>query len=82
MDAISQQIKAYEEMREELEADHYREWVVLRNGRLTGTYPSFEDAADDAVRKYGRGPYLIRQVAAAPQRLPSLIQFGSNYAIG
>lgn len=82
MDAIDKQIEAYEEMREELETKHFRQWVIFREGQLTGVYPTFEDAADDAVMKYGRGPYLIRQVDPPPERLPSIIQFGPEYAIG
>jgi hypothetical protein len=33
---------------------------------LLGAFPSFEEAANVAVREFGRGPYLIGQVGAAP----------------
>ena len=62
--SLDRQIEAYEEMREFLEAKHFRKWVVFYNGELVDTYDSFEEAADDAVPKFGRGPYLIRQVGA------------------
>ena len=70
MDTLSIQIAAYEAMRDVLEADHLGKWVVFHGGKLVDTYESSEDAAEDAVRQFGRGPYLIRQVGAPPTRLP------------
>jgi len=77
MDALSKQIEAYEEMRDELEMDHFGEWVVFHDEQLVDTYPTFPDAAHDAARRYGRGPYLIRQVGASRVvRLPASVEFG------
>ena len=59
MTALSTQIAAYEEMRDVLETDHFGKWVVFYGGDLVDTYESFEEAAEDAVRRFGRGPYLI-----------------------
>ena len=81
MSGLSKQIAAYEEMRDYLETDHFGEWVVLHAEELVGTYDSFEDAADDAVRRFGRGPYLIRRVGAGPIRLSSSILYGHVNAI-
>lgn len=81
MSTLKKQIEAYEEMREELEAQHYREWVVFHGGEFEGAYQSFEEAWDDASSKFGRSPFLIRQVAAPPVRLSSTLQFGTVYAI-
>ena len=69
--SLDRQIEAYEEMREFLEAKHFRKWVVFYNGELVDTYDSDEDAAVDAVQRFGRGPYLIRQVGAPPVSLPA-----------
>jgi hypothetical protein len=70
MPDIDKEIAAYETMREDLEAHHMGDWVVIRDGKLIGTYGSFDNAANDAVSKFGRGPYLIRQVGAPPISLP------------
>ena len=75
MSTLSSQISAYDEMRDILETDHFGEWVVFHDEQLAGTYESFEDAAADAVRRFGRGPYLIRQVGAPPIRLPASVMF-------
>ena len=75
MSGLSKQIAAYEEMRDYLETDHFGEWVVFHDEELVGFYDSFEDAANDAVRRFGRGPYLIRRVGAGPITLPASIQY-------
>lgn len=80
MTTLSKQIAAYEEMKDVLETDHFSEWVVFYGGELVNTYESFEAAAEDAVRKFGRGPYLIRQVGAPPIRLPASLQFRPVHA--
>ena len=66
MTTLDSQISAYEEMRDVLETDHFGKWVVFHDGVLVNTYETFEQAAEDAVLRFGRGPYLIRQVGAPP----------------
>ena len=73
---LSSQIAAYDEIRNRLETDYFGKWVVFHHMELVNAYDSFEDAAEDAVTKFGRGPYLIRQVGAPPARLPASVQFG------
>ena len=64
MAGLGREIAAYERMRDMLETDHLNEWVVVYDEKLVGTYESFEAAAEDAVGRFGRGPYLIRRVGA------------------
>ena len=75
MTTLSTQIAAYEEMRDALETDHFGKWVVFYGGKLVDPYESFEEAAEDAVRRFGRGPYLIRQVGAPPITLPAPVLY-------
>ena len=76
MAKLSEEIAAYERMQDLLETDHFGEWVIVRDGELIGTYPAFEDAARVAMRRFGRGPYLIRKVGKGPLRLPPSLVFG------
>ena len=78
---LSKQICAYDRMRDLLETDYFGKWVVFYNEQLVGTYEKFEDAADTAVQKFGRGPYLIRQIGA-PNRvtLPASVMYRPVYA--
>ena len=80
MTTLDDQIAAYEEMRDTLEAEHHFKWVVFHGGQLIGAYESFQDAADTAVSRFGRGPYLIRQVGAGPITMVPRISFGRPIA--
>ncbi len=82
MATLKNEIAAYERMRNDLEVEHLGEWVVVRDEELAGTYQSFEEAADDAVQRFGRGPYLIRQVGAPPLVLPASVQYRPVHAGG
>ena len=73
---LTNEIEAYETFRSELEMDHFGEWVVFHDEKLIGKYPSFEAAAVDAIQRFGRGPYLIRQIGQAPLTLPASVSYG------
>jgi hypothetical protein len=68
--AIDDEIEAYEAIQTTLESEHMGEWVVMRDRKLVGRYDTAEAASTEAIKLFGRGPYLIRQVGAAPLRLP------------
>ena len=76
MGVLEREIAAFEKMRDFLEREHLYQWVVIHDEELAGTYDDFQDAAADATRRYGRGPYLIRQVGAPPATLPASVLFG------
>jgi hypothetical protein len=68
-------IAAYDKMRPELEEKHMGKWVLFHNEILVDNYESFDSAAQDAVKRFGRGPYLIRQVGANSISLPASVMF-------
>ena len=67
--ALKDEITAYDTMRADLEMAHLGRWVVVHDCQLVGTYDDFKTAANDAICRFGRGPYLIRQVGR-PSVLP------------
>lgn len=67
---LSKEIEAYENLRSELEMDHFGAWVVFHDGRLIGKFPSIEAAVENAIQQFGRDPYLIRRIGQAPLTLP------------
>jgi hypothetical protein len=75
MDALKKERRAFKRMRVDLEAKHRGEWVVFRRDELVSTYPTFEMAATDAMRRFGRGPYLIREVGAGDEVLPASVVY-------
>jgi len=79
---IQDDISAFEAKKQELEARSMGKWVLIHNRELVDVYDSFEMAAQDAVRQFGRGPYLIRQVGAPPITLPASVMYAPDYGQG
>ena len=63
---LSRQIAAYEQIQSDLETDHFGKWVVFYDEELVGTYDTDREAVGTAIQRFGRGPYLIRQVGVIP----------------
>ncbi len=80
MTTLLKEIAAYDQMRDVLETQYLGKWVVIRDGEIQASCESFGDAARNAVKKYGRGPYLIRQVGRGPITLPASIEFNQLFA--
>lgn len=77
---VKKDIAAYEKMQSELEATHMGKWVLFYDEKFIALFDSFESAAEQAVERFGRGPYLIRQVGAPPVTLPASVMFRPSYA--
>ncbi len=75
MAEIDTELAAYEGMRGKLESEHMGKWVLVRGGQLIALYDSFESVAEDAVRKFGSGPYLIRQIGAPAVTIPASLMY-------
>ncbi len=76
MAIIEKEIIAYDLMRDELEAKHHGEWVLVHDQKLIGTYETFQKAAAVARKRFGRGPYLLKRIGEGPLRLSSRIMYG------
>ena len=76
------EIAAYDRMRDVLETQHLGKWVVIRDGEIQASCDSFQDAARHAMRRFGRGPYLIRRVGAGPMSLPPSLSYSFVNAEG
>jgi Family of unknown function (DUF5678) len=72
---VQTEIAAYTKMQVELESKYMGKWVLFHNQALVSVYETFEEAAREAVLKFGRGPYLIRQVGASPITLPASLMY-------
>ena len=59
---LDENIAAYDAMRGQLEAEHHGKWVIFYDKKLVGSYIWSDEAGLDAMLRFGRGPYLIRQV--------------------
>lgn len=80
MSDLDHEIAAYDTMRADLESHHMGQWVLIHDEKLINVFPSFDEAAEVAVRDFGRGPYLIRQVGAPPITMPASVMYHPDYA--
>ena len=63
---LNENIVEYEKMQALLEAEHWGENVVFYDREFRGAFKEFHDAMMFAYKRWGRGPYLIREVGEPP----------------
>ncbi len=73
--SVDENIEAFLAKKDELEATHMGEWVVVHDCKISGFYPTFEDAAEYAVENFQNGSYVIRQVGAPSITLPASVMY-------
>jgi hypothetical protein len=73
--ALETEIAAFERQRGELEKHYRGKFVVFRGEDLVGAFDTFDNAAREAVSRFGPGPYLIRQVGAPPPVMPASVMY-------
>jgi len=71
--ALEQEIHAFDARREELELHYHRKFVLFHGDDFAGAFEDFDAAAREAIRRYGRGPYLIRQVGVPTEFVPAAL---------
>ena len=79
MSILEEEIAAYQAQQDDLEASHRGRWVLFHGSTRVGIYDTFEEVSTDALRKYGRGPYLIREIGAVPAPLPAILQRAASH---
>ena len=75
MGSLDKDIAVFDKMREKLEAANMGQWALIHNQKLIGTFDSFDGAAQEAVRQFGKGPYLIREIGATKPTLPASVLY-------
>jgi hypothetical protein len=72
---LEPEIQAYEKQLSELERTYQGKFVVFKGEEFIGAWDTLNAAAAEAVARFGRGPYLIRQVGAPAPKLPASVLF-------
>lgn len=73
--SLEENIAAYEARRQEMERRHKGKYALFYNREKIGCFDTFDAAAREAIRRFGRGPYLIRKVGRKQIRLPASTVF-------
>jgi hypothetical protein len=77
---LDREIAVYDRERERLEREHRGKFVLVRGDEIVGTFDTFQAAADEAVRRFGRGPYLIRHVSDEKLGISPAVLYGLIHA--
>ena len=80
MSSLKDDILAYDAMKADLEMSALGKWVLIHDKKLIGTFDGSDAAAKEAVQKFGRGPYLIRQIGAPAVTLPASVMYHPVHA--
>jgi hypothetical protein len=75
MDNLDNDIAFYESKKGEFEGNNMGRWILVHNSEVIGFYDNFEAAAQEAVQKFGAGPYLIRQIGVNSITLPASVMY-------
>lgn len=78
-DEITADIQAYEKLLPSLD-NSVGKWLLIYRQKLEGAFETAEEAAAEAVKRFGRGPFLIRQIGAPPVVLPASVMYTPLYA--
>ena len=79
---LETEISAYEAMEDTLRSLYAGKFVIFHGSQFISAHSSFDEAAEKAVKEFGRGPYLIRQVGAPDLTLPASVVFHFQNAHG
>ena len=74
-DPLSVETEIFNRRKFEFEAEHNREWVVIHGDDYVEFFDDFQVAAHTAVSRFGRGPYLIKQIGEGVIPLPASVLY-------
>jgi hypothetical protein len=70
---LAAELAAFDARRAELEKTYPMKFVVFKGDEFVGAWDTLDAAASQAAIRFGRGPYLIRQVGAPRPTLPASV---------
>lgn len=77
---LQENIEAFEMKRAMLEEHHMGKYVVFYHGEFIEAFDTFHNAAREAVRRFGAGPYLIRRVGHESMPMPASVAYRTAHA--
>ncbi len=73
---LEKDIEAFNSMKKDLLANHNGKYVIFYGGKFVGAFDTLDNAAREAIKQFGNGPYLIRQVGREPtMTMPASVAF-------
>jgi hypothetical protein len=78
--SLEQELATLDREKDRLEKEHRGKFALIRGDEVIGTFDTFDAAAEEALRRFGQGPYLIRQIGEESMSLPPALAYGLMYA--
>ena len=72
---LETEIRTFEARKADLEKTYPGKFVIFKGADFIGAWDTMNAAAGEAIKMFGRGPYLIRQVGAPSPNLPASVMF-------
>ena len=80
-EVLRPELEAYEGKKQELVKHYPGKFVLFHGKELIGSFDTFDNAAKEAIQKFGKGPSLIRQVGGVTgMPLPASVAYRPVYA--
>ena len=77
---LEQERATFDREREHLEKEHHGKFVLIHGSEVVDTFDTFEAAADEGLRQFEPGTFLIRRVGAERDSLPVSVVYGLSSA--
>ncbi len=77
---LQKEIETFDKIKDVLFEHHLGKFVVIYGDDFIGSFDTFDAAAKEAIKKFGKGPYLIRKVGSKPPTLPASLALRLSYA--
>jgi hypothetical protein len=77
------ELNAFKKQQAELERHYMHKFVIFHGEEFAGAFDTFDAAAREAIKRFGLGPYLIRQVGRINEMpMPASIAFRPVHVSG
>ena len=74
--ALEKNLEAFRREADDMKRHHLGKWVLFHEGEFINAFDTLDNVASEAVRRYGRGPYLIKQVGDPEEmKMPASVMF-------
>jgi len=77
---LDQELATYAREREHLEREHRDKFVLIHRDDVVGVYDTFDTAADEGIRRFGKEPFMVRQVGRDTTKLSPAVLYGLLHA--
>lgn len=73
---LEKEIATFEREKGRLQTEHPGKFVLVHGDEVIDTFDTFDAAASDGLRRFGKGPFLIREVGRENLDISAAVVYG------